>query len=91
MSVAEPVRTEAVPSELHTVALALSPARRENLTYDLILSLEDQVRGLGYDETWAAELQRRHDRLVFGVAVTIPAEEVFARIEARLRTRKTAS
>ena len=90
MSVAEPMKTEAVPAELHAAALALTPAQRENLAHDLILSLEDQERAPGYDEAWADELQRRHDRLVSGDAVTISAEEVFAKARAAIERRRAA-
>ena len=88
MSLTESMKTEAVPAELRSAALALSPSQRESLALDLFLSLETlDDPDPAYDETWADELDRRMTSIEDGTAKLVPADEVFARMEAGLRER----
>ena len=85
MSVVEAKTETDVPAELRAAALALNPAQRDSLALDLILSvLEfDEEPEPGYDEAWAAELDRRLRSIEDGTAKLIPWEEVKARLGKR--------
>jgi putative addiction module component (TIGR02574 family) len=83
MTIAEAGMKTDVPEGLLATALQLNPAQRESLALDLILSLEVQEdREPGYEEAWAAELERRMRSFRDGTAKTVSWEEV----KARLRT-----
>lgn len=49
----------------------------------MIESLDEEGQDAGYEEAWDKELARRWEEIRSGKAVGIPAEQVFAEIEAR--------
>ena len=62
-------------------ALKLDPEQREELIEELSASLDASNLG----EYWEAEIKRRIDDVDAGRVKTVPAEEVFARLEQRFR------
>ena len=62
-------------------ALKLDPQQREELIEELSASLD--ATNLG--EYWEAEIKRRIDDVDSGRVKTVPADEVFARLEQRFR------
>jgi putative addiction module component (TIGR02574 family) len=67
--------------EILEAALKLDPEQREELIEELSASLDASNLG----EYWEAEIKRRIDDVDSGRAKTVPADEVFARIEQRFR------
>lgn len=65
-------------------ALELEESDRATLAGLLIESLDDEPDE-GWEEAWAAEIQRRADQLDSGEVSTIPWEEVRARLLKRKR------
>lgn len=63
-------------------ALKLTPEERAELIETLIATIEPATR---LHPAWEAEIERRLDDLEAGRAETVPADEVFARIEAKLK------
>lgn len=63
-------------------ALKLTPDERAELIERLIASVESPM---SLHPEWEAEIERRLDDLEAGRAEAIPADEVFARIEAKLK------
>lgn len=63
-------------------ALKLTPDERAELIETLIASAEPATR---LHSEWEAEIGRRLDDLEAGRAEAVPADEVFARIEAKLK------
>jgi putative addiction module component (TIGR02574 family) len=72
------VTLESVTAE----ALKLTPDERTELIETLIASVEHPTP---LHPAWAAEIERRLDDLDAGRTQAVPAEEVFARIEAKLK------
>jgi len=62
-------------------ALKLHPEEREQLIEELSASLDATDLG----EYWETEIKRRIDDVDAGRVKTVPAEEVFARLEQRFR------
>lgn len=62
-------------------ALKLDPEQREELIDELSASLDATDLG----QYWEAEIKRRIDDVDAGRVKTVPAEEVFARLEQRFR------
>jgi putative addiction module component (TIGR02574 family) len=62
-------------------ALKLDPEQREELIEELSASLD--AANLG--EYWETEIKRRIDDVDSGRVKTVPADEVFARLEQRFR------
>ena len=60
-------------------ALKLEPRERVRLVAELQESLQD----LDLGEEWEAEIQRRVEDIDAGRTQTVPAEDVFARLEKR--------
>jgi putative addiction module component (TIGR02574 family) len=73
----------AAVKELLEAALKMQPDEREELIEELSASLDATDLG----EYWEAEIQRRIDEVDAGRVKTIPAEEVFARLEQRFRCK----
>jgi len=77
--------TEAIMSSaaraILDAALKLDPQQREELIEELSASLD--ATNLG--EYWEAEIKRRIDDVDSGRVKTVPADEVFARLEQRFR------
>ncbi|MES1172087.1 MAG: addiction module protein [Bacteroidota bacterium] len=67
--------------EILEAALKLDPEQREELIEELSASLDASNLG----EYWEAEIKRRIDDVDSGRVKTVPADEVFARIEQRFR------
>jgi putative addiction module component (TIGR02574 family) len=72
----------AQPKEIVEAALQLPPEQREEVINDLWASLEGDL-----GEEWEDEIQRRVKDVDDGRVKTIPAEEVFSRLEHRFRGR----
>lgn len=72
-------------------ALALPEKERADLASRLIRSLDesppDQAEQAEIDSAWKAEIERRVKEIDEGTARLIPADEVFAEIEQRLRKK----
>ncbi|MEO5769402.1 MAG: addiction module protein [Polyangia bacterium] len=65
--------------EILEAALKLDPEQREELIEELSASLDASNLG----EYWEAEIKRRIDDVDSGRVKTVPAHEVFARLEKR--------
>jgi putative addiction module component (TIGR02574 family) len=70
------------PKEIVEAALQLPPEQREEVINDLWASLDGDL-----GDEWEDELQRRVKDVDDGRVRTIPAEEVFSRLEHRFRAR----
>lgn len=71
----------AAVKEILEAALKLKPEQREELIEELSASLDATDLG----EYWEAEIRRRVDDVDSGRVKTVPADEVFARLEHRFR------
>ena len=71
----------AAVKEILDAALKLDPEQREELIDELSASLDATDLG----EYWEAEIKRRIDDVDSGRVKTVPADEVFARLERRFR------
>ncbi|KAA1380569.1 addiction module protein [Aeromicrobium fastidiosum] len=76
-------------SELYEAGLALPPSVRKDMALRLLESVED-VDQESVDEAWTAEIGSRVDDLTSGKVQTIPGDEVFTRVAARLDAREAA-
>jgi putative addiction module component (TIGR02574 family) len=65
-------------------AVLLPPDQRLTLAHRILSSVEP-VRSSETDVAWDAEISRRIARYDAGEAQTIPAQEVFAEVDRRLR------
>ncbi len=76
-------------AEFYEAGMNLPPSARKDVALRLLESLEvaDQE---SVDEAWTAEIGSRVDDVLSGKVETIPGEEVFARIDARLAEREAA-
>ncbi|BAK38097.1 hypothetical protein MLP_50830 [Microlunatus phosphovorus NM-1] len=76
-------------SEFYEAGMNLPPSARKDVALRLLESLEvaDQE---SVDEAWTAAIGSRIDDVLSGKVETIPGEEVFARIDARLAAREAA-
>ena len=75
------------PREILEAALKLGPTERAAIASEILDSLEDS----GYGQlsvAWEDEIQRRLRDVEAGQADLIPAERVFAEVEAELQTRR---
>ena len=63
---------------------ALSADDRRHLIRDLIADLDGDM-DQDVEEAWLVEVERRYKEIKEGSAELIPAEEVFARVRARLK------
>lgn len=76
----------AILKEIESQALQLSPPERRELIHRLIVSLEgdseDSPEAIA--KAWDEEIARRVADMEAGKTVWIPAEEVFAQIDAKL-------
>jgi putative addiction module component (TIGR02574 family) len=70
-------------SHLLEAALRLAPRERAELVEALTASLDGSDLG----EAWESEIQRRIADIDSGRVVPVPGEEVFSRLEQRLRAR----
>lgn len=68
------------PKEIVEAALQLPPEQREEVINDLWASLEGDL-----GDEWEDEIQRRVKDVDDGRVKTLPAEEVFSRLEHRFR------
>jgi putative addiction module component (TIGR02574 family) len=73
----------AAVKEILEAALKLEPEQREELIEELSASLDATDLG----EYWEAEIKRRIDDVDAGRVKTVPAEEVFTRLEQRFRDK----
>ncbi len=70
--------------ELETEIRSLSTDDRMHLLRDLIADLDGEPEP-DVEKAWLAEAERRYKEIKDGIVEPIPAEEVFARAQARLR------
>ena len=70
------------PKEIVEAALQLPPEQREEVINDLWASLDGNL-----GDEWEEEIQRRVQDVDAGRVKTIPAEEVFSRLEHSFRGR----
>jgi putative addiction module component (TIGR02574 family) len=68
--------------EIVDAALQLDPKEREEVINELWASLDGDL-----GEEWEAEIQRRIQDVDAGRVKTVPAEEVFSRLEQRFGGR----
>jgi len=74
-------------ADIEDDALRLPPEDRARLAVDLLASLEETVESPAeIEKLWLIEAQRRFHELRDGVVQGIPAQEVFARLRAKLRS-----
>lgn len=74
--------TLATVDEIEIAAMHLTVSERAQLAQRLLASLDEDSE---IEQAWAEEIDRRLDAYEKGDTTLIPAEEVFARIRARLR------
>ena len=74
----------AILKEIEEQALSLSPKERGELIHRLIVSLESETEDTpeAIAQAWDEEIARRVADMDAGKTTWIPAEEVFARIDA---------
>lgn len=74
----------AILKEIEDQALSLSPKERGELIHRLIVSLEGEAEDTpeAIAQAWDEEIARRVAEMDAGKTTWIPAEEVFARIDA---------
>jgi len=70
----------ALAEQLITQLDELSPQERAEIALHLIRRLDEVEIDEGYDEAWAAELDRRMEEVTSGKVQGIPADEAIARI-----------
>lgn len=77
----------AILKDIEAKALELSPQERGSLIHRLILSLEDPAEEAPEEiaKAWDEEIARRIADLEAGRMQCIPADEVFAEIDAIIR------
>lgn len=68
--------------EIEAAAMHLTVSERARLAERLVSSLDEDSE---IEQAWAAEIERRVEAYESGDTTLIPAEEVFARVRARLR------
>ena len=80
----------AMLEELEAQALKLSPRERSELVHRLIVSLEgdpeDSPEAIA--QAWDEEIARRVADMDAGKTVWIPAEDVFARLDALIKNAR---
>lgn len=73
------------------VALALSTAERAELATRLLVSLHDDAEpgftDVEWEAAWTAECDRREAELDADPTLSLPADEVFRRVQASLDAR----
>ena len=79
--------------KLETEALQLSPPERELLIHRLIVSLEGELKDTpeAIAQAWDEEIARRVADMEAGRTQWIPADEVMARLRAKINAAKAAS
>lgn len=77
----------AILKEIEDQALSLSPKERGELIHRLIVSLEGESEDTpeAIAKAWDEEIARRVAEIDAGTAVLIPAEEVLARLDEKLK------
>ena len=77
----------AVLAEIEVQALALTPKERGELIHRLIVSLEGEPEDSPevIAKAWDAEIARRVAEIDAGTATLVPQDEVFAKLDAKLR------
>lgn len=77
----------AMLEELEAQAMKLSPRERGELVHRLLVSLDGEPEGTLEEiaQAWDEEIARRVAELDAGTAELIPAEQVFAEIDAMLK------
>jgi len=77
----------AILEELQEQAMKLSPRERGELIHRLLISLDGEPEGTPGEiaQAWDEEIARRVAELDAGTAELIPAEQVFAEIDAMLK------
>ena len=72
----------ATVEELEAQALSLSSAQRAHLVEKLIVSLDSEPE---IENTWAAEVERRHAEIESGTVSLLPGAETLARLRAEFQ------
>jgi putative addiction module component (TIGR02574 family) len=75
------------PREILEAALKLDPTERAAIASEILDSLEHSAYGQ-LSPAWEEEIQRRLRDVEAGRAELIPAERVFAEVEAELQARR---
>jgi putative addiction module component (TIGR02574 family) len=73
----------AQPNQVLLAALELPPRERADLVEAIAASLD----GFDLGEEWEEEIRQRVDDIDSGRVQPVPGEEVFSRLEQRLRAR----
>ena len=73
----------AEPNQVLQAALELPPRERAELVEAIAASLD----GFDLGQEWEEEIRRRVDDIDSGRVQPVPGDEVFARLEQRLRAR----
>ena len=73
----------AQPDQVLQAALELPPRERADLVEAIAASLD----GFDLGEEWEEEIRRRVDDIDSGRVQPVPGDEVFARLEQRMRVR----
>jgi putative addiction module component (TIGR02574 family) len=73
--------------ELETLAMQLPIRERSELAHRLIVSIDSEPEGTPEEiaKAWDEEIARRVAEIDAGTAVLIPAEEVLARLDEKLK------
>jgi len=80
----------AILKEIESQALQLTPSERGELIHRLIVSLEGESEDspAAIAQAWDEEIARRVAEMDAGKTVWIPAEEVFARLDALIENAR---
>jgi len=83
----------AILKEVESQALQLSPPERGELIHRLIVSLEGELKDTpeAIAQAWDEEIARRVAGMEAGRTQWIPADEVMARLRAKINAAKAAS
>ena len=77
------------PEDLLASALKLSVNDRARIARELLVSLDEGNQDPDAHVLWTAELRKRAEDVLRGNAKLVDAEEVDARVEARLKALRT--
>jgi putative addiction module component (TIGR02574 family) len=74
-----------IAEQLKSQLAELDIRDRAEIAHFLLRSLDDEEFGPDVDDAWEEEILRRHREMESGEAETVPVEEVFASIRAKLK------
>lgn len=68
--------------QIRNAAMSLSPAERQKLAEELLLSVTDEEQDV-IDAAWLDEVRRRDEEFTAGQSTSRPVEEILSKLEKR--------